>query len=149
VDAQGRYKIMREYMPKRGSLGLDMMHAHLHRAGEPGLRQRGRHGEEVPRVAGAAADRHRAVRRLAVHRRPAQRLPQLPLERLDDTDPDRTGMLGFVFEDGFGYERYVDYMLDVPMYFVYRDGQYIDASARASATSSQALAGAAGREAPR
>ena len=44
-----------------------------------------------------------------------------------DTDPDRTGMLPFVFEDGFGYERYVDYALDVPMYFVYRDGKYIDA----------------------
>ena len=37
-------------------------------------------------------------------------------------------MLPFVFEDGFGYERYVDYMLDVPMYFVYRDGRYIDAA---------------------
>ena len=45
-----------------------------------------------------------------------------------DTDPDRTGMLDFVFEDGFGFERYVDYLLDVPMYFVYRDGEYIDAS---------------------
>jgi glutamate--cysteine ligase len=43
-----------------------------------------------------------------------------------DTDPDRTGMLPFVFEDGFGYDRYVDYMLDVPMYFVFRDGKYID-----------------------
>jgi glutamate--cysteine ligase len=42
-------------------------------------------------------------------------------------DADRTGMLPFVFEDGFGFERYVDYALDVPMYFVYRDGQYIDA----------------------
>ena len=45
-----------------------------------------------------------------------------------DTDPDRCGTLPFVFEPGFGFERYVDYMLDVPMYFVYRDGQYIDAS---------------------
>ena len=43
-----------------------------------------------------------------------------------DTDPDRTGMLPFVFEDGFGYERYLDYALDVPMYFVFRDGHYID-----------------------
>ncbi len=42
-------------------------------------------------------------------------------------DEDRTGMLPFVFEDGFGFERYVDYALDVPMYFVYRDGKYIDA----------------------
>jgi glutamate--cysteine ligase len=43
-----------------------------------------------------------------------------------DTDPDRTGMLDFVFEDGFGFERYVDYLLDVPMYFTYRNGTYID-----------------------
>jgi len=43
-----------------------------------------------------------------------------------DTDPHRTGMLPFVFEDGFGYERYRDYALDVPMYFVFRDGKYID-----------------------
>ena len=45
-----------------------------------------------------------------------------------DTDPDRCGDLPFVFEDGFGFERYADYALDVPMYFVYRDGRYIDAS---------------------
>ena len=44
-----------------------------------------------------------------------------------DLDPARTGMLPFVFEDGFGFERYVDYALDVPMYFVYRDGRYINA----------------------
>jgi glutamate--cysteine ligase len=44
-----------------------------------------------------------------------------------DTDPDRTGMLSFVFEDGMGFEAYVDYALGVPMYFVYRDGRYIDA----------------------
>jgi glutamate--cysteine ligase len=44
-----------------------------------------------------------------------------------DTDPDRTGMLPWVFEDGMGFERYVDWALDVPMYFVYRDGRYIDA----------------------
>jgi hypothetical protein len=45
-----------------------------------------------------------------------------------DVDRARSGMLPFVFEDGFGFERYVDYALDVPMYFVYRDGRYIDAS---------------------
>ena len=44
-----------------------------------------------------------------------------------DLDPDRTGTLPFVFEDGFGFQRWVDYALDVPMYFVYRDGTYIDA----------------------
>ncbi|MBP7001919.1 glutamate--cysteine ligase [Amaricoccus sp.] len=44
-----------------------------------------------------------------------------------DLDAARTGMLPFAFEDGMGFERYVDYALDVPMYFVYRDGKYIDA----------------------
>ncbi len=44
-----------------------------------------------------------------------------------DLDPARTGMLPFVFEEGFGFERWVQYALDVPMYFVYRDGKYIDA----------------------
>jgi glutamate--cysteine ligase len=48
----------------------------------------------------------------------------------EDTDPDRTGMLPFVFDEGFGYERYCDYMLDVPMYFVFRDGRYIDVAGR-------------------
>ena len=43
-----------------------------------------------------------------------------------DTDPDRTGLLPFAFEHGMGFERYVDYALDVPMYFVYRNGRYID-----------------------
>jgi len=44
-----------------------------------------------------------------------------------DLDADRTGMLPFVFEAGFGFERWVEYVLDVPMYFVYRNGEYIDA----------------------
>ncbi|WMT91401.1 glutamate--cysteine ligase [Pelagibacterium sp. H642] len=43
-----------------------------------------------------------------------------------NTDKDRTGMLPFAFEDGMGFERYVDYALDVPMYFVIRNGQYIN-----------------------
>jgi glutamate--cysteine ligase len=45
-----------------------------------------------------------------------------------DTDADRTGLLNFVFEDGFGFERYRDYMLDVPMYFVRRNNKFIDAA---------------------
>jgi glutamate--cysteine ligase len=43
-----------------------------------------------------------------------------------DTDPDRTGIPPYVFQDGMSFERHVDYILDVPMYFVYRDGHYID-----------------------
>ena len=45
-----------------------------------------------------------------------------------DTDPDRTGMLNFVFENGFGFERYAEYMLNVPMYFLRRDGAFVDAA---------------------
>ncbi|MFX4883815.1 glutamate-cysteine ligase family protein, partial [Acinetobacter baumannii] len=45
-----------------------------------------------------------------------------------DTDNQRSGVPAFAFEDGFGFERYVDYLLDVPMYFVHREGRYIDAS---------------------
>ena len=44
-----------------------------------------------------------------------------------DLDPDRTGMLPLAFEEGFGFEAYADWALDVPMYFVFRDGRYIDA----------------------
>jgi glutamate--cysteine ligase len=47
-----------------------------------------------------------------------------------DTDGDRTGMLDFVFRDGFGFETYANYALDVPMYFVKRDGRYIDVAGR-------------------
>jgi glutamate--cysteine ligase len=47
-----------------------------------------------------------------------------------DVDNARSGMLPFVFEDGMGFERYVDYALDVPMYFVYRDGKYIDVAGK-------------------
>jgi len=47
-----------------------------------------------------------------------------------DTDPDRTGMLPFVFDDGFGFEQYVDYALDVPMYFVRRRGTYLDTTGK-------------------
>ncbi|MDP6343547.1 MAG: glutamate-cysteine ligase family protein, partial [Alphaproteobacteria bacterium] len=45
-----------------------------------------------------------------------------------DTDPDRTGMMPFVFDAGMGYEAYAEHALDVPMYFVYREGTYIDAA---------------------
>jgi glutamate--cysteine ligase len=48
-----------------------------------------------------------------------------------DTDPDRTGLIPFAFEPGMGFERYVDYALGVPMYFVYRDGRYIDVAGAA------------------
>ncbi len=118
---------MRDYMPKVGSLGLDMMTRTCTVQVNLDFERRSGHGEEIPRLARAAADRDRAVRRLAVHRRQAERL-SVAIARISGPTPiaDRTGMLDFVFDDGFGFERYVDYLLDVPMYFSYRDGKYID-----------------------
>ena len=46
----------------------------------------------------------------------------------NDVDPDRTGILPFVWDADFGFERYVEYALDVPMYFLYRNGRYEDAT---------------------
>ncbi len=124
---KGRYKIMQRYMPLVGSLGLDMMtrtctvQVNLDFANEADMVKKFRVSLALQPIATALfAD-------LAVHRRQAERLSELPRSHIwTDTDRDRTGMLDFVFEDGFGFERYVDYLLDVPMYFSYRDGKYID-----------------------
>ena len=125
---KGRYKIMREYMPKRGSLGLDMMtrtctvQVNLDFANEADMVRKFRVSLALQPIATALfADSP------FTEGKPNGFL-SFRSHVWSDTDPDRTGMLGFVFEDGFGYERYVDYLLDVPMYFVYRDGKYIDAS---------------------
>jgi glutamate--cysteine ligase len=125
---KGRYKIMREYMPKRGKLGLDMMtrtctvQTNLDFASEADMVRKFRVSLALQPVATALfADSP------FTEGEPNGFL-SFRSQVWSDTDPDRTGMLGFVFEDGFGYERYVDYLLDVPMYFVYRDGRYIDAS---------------------
>jgi glutamate--cysteine ligase len=134
---KGRYGVMKAYMPKVGTHGLQMMfrtctiQVNLDFASEPTWC-------EDARGAGAAAGRHRAVRLLALLRGQAQRLRQLARAGVADVDRARSGMLPFVFEDGFGFERYVDYALDVPMYFVYRDGATSTPPASPSATSSTA-----------
>ncbi|MSO70914.1 MAG: glutamate--cysteine ligase [Alphaproteobacteria bacterium] len=125
---KGRYKIMREYMPKRGDLGLDMMlrtctvQVNLDFSSEADMAKKFRASLALQPVATA----------LFANSPFLEGKPNGYLSYRShiwtDTDPDRCGMPGFVFEDGFGYERYVDWMLDVPMYFVYRDGKYIDAS---------------------
>jgi glutamate--cysteine ligase len=121
-----RYAIMRRYMPTRGSLGLDMMLAtctvqvNLDFDSEATMVRMFRIGLALQPVATAlfanSPFRHGAPNGFLSYRSHVW----------TDTDPDRSGMLPFVFEDGFSFERYVDYMLDVPMYFVYRDGHYID-----------------------
>ncbi len=125
---KGRYRIMREYMPKRGSLGLDMMtrtctvQVNLDYSDEADMVRKFRVALALQPVATALfADSPFTEGK-------PNGFQSYRSHIWTDTDPDRTGMLDFVFEDGFGYERYADYMLDVPMYFVYRDGRYIDAS---------------------
>ena len=125
---KGRYAIMQRYMPLKGSLGLDMMtrtctvQVNLDFADEADMVKKFRVSLALQPIATALwADSP------FTEGRPNGFL-SFRSQVWSDTDPDRTGMLGFVFEDGFGFERYVDYLLDVPMYFVYRDGRYIDAA---------------------
>ncbi len=83
--------------------------------------------KKAARVAGAAADRDGAVRLIAVHGGQAERL-QVATEAQYGGIRIRTGRAccRSCSKTAMGYERYVDYALDVPMYFVYRDGKYID-----------------------
>jgi glutamate--cysteine ligase len=125
---KGRYAIMQRYMPLKGSLGLDMMtrtctvQVNLDYADEADMVKKFRVSLALQPIATALwADSP------FTEGKPNGFL-SFRSQVWSDTDPDRTGMLGFVFEDGFGFERYVDYLLDVPMYFVYRDGRYIDAA---------------------
>ncbi len=125
---KARYRIMRDYMPKKGRLGLDMMlrtctvQTNLDYQSEADMVKKFRVGLALQPVAVALF-----ANSPFLEGRPSGYL-SLRSQVWTDTDPDRCGTLPFVFEPGFGFERYVDYMLDVPMYFVYRDGRYIDAS---------------------
>ncbi|WP_020591012.1 glutamate--cysteine ligase [Kiloniella laminariae] len=125
---KGRYRIMRDYMPKRGKLGVDMMtlsctvQVNLDFSSEADMIHKFRTSLALQPLATA----------LFANSPFREGKPNGYLSYRShlwtDTDPDRCGMLSFVFEEGMGFERYVDYMLDVPMYFVYRDGKYIDVS---------------------
>jgi glutamate--cysteine ligase len=127
---KGRYKIMREYMPKVGSLGLDMMtrtctiQTNLDFSSEADMVKKFRVSLALQPVATALfADSPFTEGK-------PNGFMSFRSNVWTDTDADRTGLLEFVFEDGFSFERYVDYLLDVPMYFVYRDGSYIDAAGK-------------------
>ena len=123
---KGRYAIMKRYMPLKGGLGLDMMtrtctvQVNLDFGSEAQMVKMFRVSLALQPIATALfADSP------FTEGKPNGFL-SFRSNVWTDTDPDRTGMLDFVFEDGFSYERYVDYLLDVPMYFSYRDGRYID-----------------------
>jgi glutamate--cysteine ligase len=125
---KGRYKIMREYMPKVGTMGLEMMvmtstvQVNLDFSSEACMVRMFRVAQALQPIATALWANSPF--------KEGQKNGFLSYRShvWTDTDNDRCGILPFVHEDGFGFERYVDYMLDVPMYFVYRDGNYIDAS---------------------
>ncbi|MXO58352.1 glutamate--cysteine ligase [Altererythrobacter salegens] len=128
IMPKGRYDIMLRHMPRVGNLGLDMMlrtctiQTNLDYSSEEDMAAKFRTSLALQPLATA----------LFANSPFTEGKPNGFLSYRShiwsDTDPHRTGMLPFVFEDGFGYERYVDYMLDVPMYFVFRDGKYIDAA---------------------
>lgn len=125
---KGRYAIMRRYMPTRGRHGLDMMfrtctvQVNLDFSSEADMVKKMRVGLALQPV----------VTALFANSPFTEGKPNGYLsyrsEVWRDVDPDRTGMLPFVFEDGMGFEAYVDYALDVPMYFLYRGGRYLDVS---------------------
>jgi glutamate--cysteine ligase len=127
---KGRYAIMRRYMPKVGGLGHEMMfrtctvQVNLDFSDEADMVKKFRVGLALQPVATAlfANSPFREGR--------PNGFLSYRSHVWTDVDNDRAGMLPFVFEDGMGFERYVDYALDVPMYFVYRDGQYIDVAGK-------------------
>jgi glutamate--cysteine ligase len=124
---KGRYKLMDAYMGKVGTMGRTMMRrtctvqVNLDFGSEADMVQKLRVALALQPVAVALfANSPFFEGKPNGHKSWRSRVWR-------DLDPARTGMLPFVFEDGFGFEAWVQYALDVPMYFVYRDGKYIDA----------------------
>jgi glutamate--cysteine ligase len=130
VMPKGRYKIMRAYMPKVGGQGLDMMfrtctvQANLDFGSEADMVAKFRTSLALQPIATALF-----ANSPFKEGKPSGFL-SARANVWTDTDPDRTGMLDFVFRDGFGFEAYARYALDVPMYFVKRNGRYIDVAGR-------------------
>ena len=125
---KGRYEIMREYMPKKGQLGLDMMlrsctvQVNLDFVSETDMVEKFRVAMGLQPIATALFANSPFIEGLP------SGWQSYRSHLWEDTDPERCGILPFVFENGMGFERYVEFALDVPMYFVYRDGEYIDVS---------------------
>jgi glutamate--cysteine ligase len=124
---KGRYKLMNDYMVKVGSMGRVMMRrtctvqVNLDFGSEADMVQKMRVALALQPVATALfANSPFFEGKPNGHKSWRSRVWR-------DLDAARTGMLPFVFDDGFGFERWVEYALDVPMYFVVRDGRYINA----------------------
>ncbi|WND03131.1 glutamate--cysteine ligase [Temperatibacter marinus] len=128
VMPKARYGIMRNYMPKVGSLGLDMMmrtctvQVNLDFESEADMIEKFRIGLALQPIATALFANSPFLDGRNVG------YQSYRSHIWTDTDSDRCGLLPFVFEDGMSFERYLDHVLDVPMYFVRRGGDYIDAA---------------------
>jgi glutamate--cysteine ligase len=127
---KGRYKIMREYMPKVGGMGLDMMfrtctvQANLDFGSEADMVLKFRTSLALQPICTALF-----ANSPFVEGKPSG-FVSARANVWTDVDAARTGMLDFVFRDGFGFETYARYALDVPMYFVKRGDRYIDVAGR-------------------
>jgi len=125
---KGRYRIMTQYMPKVGRYGLDMMYrtctvqTNLDFSSEADMVKKLRVSLALQPVATALF-----ANSPFTEGKPNGFL-SFRSEIWRDTDNDRSGMLPWAFEDGMGFERWVDYALDVPMYFLKRGDDYIDVS---------------------
>ncbi len=123
---KSRYAIMRRYMPLKGSLGLDMMlrtctvQVNLDFASEADMVRKLRVGLALQPLATALF-----ANSPFIEGRPTGLLSNRA-RVWTDTDPDRTGIPAVMFEPGFGFERYVEWLLDVPMYFIQRGGAFVD-----------------------
>ena len=130
VMPKGRYKIMREYMPKVGGLGLDMMfrtctvQANLDFGSEADMVMKFRTSLALQPICTALF-----ANSPFIEGKPSG-FVSARANVWTDVDPDRTGMLDFVFRDGFGFETYANYALNVPMYFAKRGDRYIDLAGR-------------------
>src|SRR4051812_9389036 len=128
VMPKARYRIMTDYMPKVGTRGLDMMYrtstvqVNLDYASEADMVQKLRVSLALQPIATAIF-----ANSPFTDGKPNGFLSKRS-EIWLDTDRQRSGMMAFAFEDGFGYDRYVEWALDVPMYFVKRDWTYHDVS---------------------
>jgi len=123
-----RYGLMRKYMPGRGKLGLEMMantasvQVNLDYGSEADMVKKMRIAQALqPVVTAIFANSPFSHAKLTGYLSYRAHI-------WDDTDPDRCGFLPFIFDEGFGFERWVDYLLDIPMYFILRDGNYLPAN---------------------
>ncbi|MFM2148263.1 MAG: hypothetical protein RLZZ187_569 [Pseudomonadota bacterium] len=125
---KGRYAIMRHYMPKVGGMGLDMMlrtctvQVNLDFGDEADMAEKLRVSLALQPLATALF-----ANSPFIEGKPSGYL-SLRGRVWTDTDPDRTGIPAVAFEPGFGFERFADFVLDVPMYFIMREGKWIDAA---------------------